>query len=150
MIRPDNSGGALNKRDIELAGAASRILALSKGKRPRVRIGSEKTSGETVEIPGAAVGLLADMLDQMAHGNTVRLVASQAELTTQQAADFLNVSRPFLVKLIESGAIPFHRVGTHRRLKFQDVMAYKQRQARQSRAALNELAAQAQELSMGY
>ena len=118
--------------------------------RPAVDVQIDGDSGEAVSLPRAAVELLAHILAEMGEGNAVTLIPVHAELTTQEAADILNVSRPFLVKLLESGEIPFRKVGTHRKVRFRHLMEYKARTDRASDAALEELAAQAQELGMGY
>ena len=91
-----------------------------------------------------------EVLIEIGQGNAVSIIPIHAELTTQEAADVLNVSRPFLVQLLEKGDIPFHKIGTHRRVRYQDVMAYSQRIDTERSKALDELAAQAQELGMGY
>ena len=105
---------------------------------------------ETVSIPASALRLLNEVLIQMAQGNAVTLIPVHAELTTQQAADILNVSRPFLIEQLEHDAIPFRKVGTHRRILFKDLMNYKSKMESLRLKALEDLAAQAQELGMGY
>jgi len=103
-----------------------------------------------IEVPSSAFRLFVDILNQMAQGNAMMLVPAHHELTTQQAADMLLVSRPYFVKLLESNQIPFRRVGPRRRVKFSDLLAYMEKSKSDSNDALRELAAQAQELDMGY
>lgn len=113
--------------------------------RARVRM-----DGHDLILPRQALMLLRDLLAGMAQGNAVTIVPTHAEMTTQQAANFLNVSRPYLIKLLESGELKFTRVGTHRRIRFEELVAYKRRIARQSDEAMDELVKQAQENDMGY
>ena len=116
----------------------------------RLHIQADNEPGEMIAIPVSAFRLLTDILTQMARGNIVTLMPVQAELTTQQAADLLNVSRPFLIALIEKNEISCRKVGTHRRIRFDDLMAYKQKIDSQRLDTLAELAREAQELDMGY
>ncbi|MBT1685017.1 excisionase family DNA-binding protein [Fulvivirgaceae bacterium PWU37] len=86
----------------------------------------------------------------MAEGKSITLIPSEAEVSTQQAADMLNVSRPHVVKLLEQGLIPYKKVGSHRRILLEDLVAYEAKQKDQRTASLKQLAQQAQDLSLGY
>jgi len=103
-----------------------------------------------VVLPARIFDALLELLRHTAEGNAVTLVPVHAELTTQQAADLLNVSRPHLVKLLEQGAIPFHRTGRHRRVFAKDLFAYRERRREESREAFDELAALSQDHDLGY
>jgi excisionase family DNA binding protein len=105
-------------------------------------------SEETVRVPASAVRLLIRILEEMAKGNAVTLIPVHAELTTQEAADMLNISRPSLIQLLEEGRIDFRKVGTHRRVRFEALMAYKRKADADRRAVLAELAAYDQELGI--
>ncbi len=105
---------------------------------------------ETITIPNSVLPSLTEILSHLAQGNSFQIVPIKQELTTTEAASILNVSRPYLVELLESGKIPFRKVGVRRRILSQDLMAYKQRMDAKRREVLAELAASAQELDMGY
>ena len=105
---------------------------------------------EPLELPAGAVTLLLDILGAMASGQGVTLIPEDAELTSVQAADILHVSRPFLIKLLDKGQIPYRRVGKHRRIRMEDVMNYKQAIDQEREAVLDRLVEDAQEQDMGY
>lgn len=144
---------APTETEATLAQASSRTLAsYRQNKEPyrTIRVMQDDNIGEAVAIPTEAFRLLLDILAQMAKGNAVTLIPIHAELTTQEAADILNVSRPYLVQLLESGEIPFRKVGTRRRVRYQDLIDYKNKIDAARIQTLDELVAEAQELKMGY
>jgi excisionase family DNA binding protein len=104
----------------------------------------------SVALPAEALDALLEVLGQIASGCAVSVVAEDAELTTQQAADHLNVSRPFLIGLLDARAIPYRKVGTHRRVRMSDLLAFKERDDAGRRAVAEELAAEAQKHGLGY
>jgi excisionase family DNA binding protein len=139
--------------DSRLAKESGRVLASKLAEFPRrtkVKLLDENGESEVVALPNSAMRLFVDLLGHMGRGDAVRLVAVNAELTTQEAADLLNVSRPFLIGLLQNAEIPYRMVGTHRRVRACDVIAYKQRIDESRRADLAELAREAQELDLGY
>lgn len=103
-----------------------------------------------LHVPAEALEILATILEQMGQGNSVQIMPVHAELTTQEAASLLNVSRPYVVKLIEQGALPARKVGSHRRIRLQDLLAFKEHDNRERQARLDELTRQSQELGLGY
>lgn len=144
---------APTEREARLAEESSRTLSsyVRDTEEQTIRVVPEGgRPEEAVTIPAVAFRLLVNILTQMAQGNAVTLIPVHAELTTQEAADLLNVSRPFLVRLLEEGEIPYRKVGTRRRVLYKDIAEYKRRIDERRRATLDELAAQAQELGMGY
>jgi excisionase family DNA binding protein len=132
--------------ETRMAEESGRILAAHARGELRVQL----DDGQTLVLPQSVARLLSHILTEMAEGNAVTMIPIHAEMTTQEAADFLNVSRPHLISLLEKHEIPFHKVGTHRRVRFQDVRDYKDRLTANRSQALDDLARVSQELGMGY
>ena len=143
--------------DVTAAGASSRQLAallskLSKSKKAvhQLRVIADGSKPVEIKVPTYAMEMLLGVLANMAKGKTTTVIQNEAELTTQQAAALLNVSRPFLVKLIEDNHIPFRKVGSHRRVRIADLMTYKKRIDEARLKSLDKLAKKSQELGLGY
>jgi excisionase family DNA binding protein len=106
--------------------------------------------GGEVEIPASAFAALRAVVRDMAQGLTITLIPHDKELTTKEAADILGVSRPFLVRLLDRGEIPYHRVGTHRRLRVEDVLGYRELRAQRRREQLRKLTELSEQVEGGY
>lgn len=115
----------------------------------RLRWGDEEAT-EAVALPPSVVRLLVTILEARAKGQAVTIVPDGAELSPNQAADLLGVSRPYLVRLLDEGRIPFRRVGAHRRIPFEALRRYQEAEEERQLAVLGALQEQAQELKMGY
>lgn len=141
------------EREVQAAVQGQRALAAylaTQFEIQRIQIFDDKNQAHQIELPTSALRLLVDILAELADGNAVKVVPIHAELTTQEAADLLNVSRPHLVRLLEDGMLPFHKTGKHRRIRFADLMQFKGRRDQASEQAMEELTKQAQALGMGY
>jgi len=133
-----------------LAHASAAELSHLLATLPEAERASVKLDGHDLILPRQALALLRDILVEMAQGNAVTIVPTHAELTTQEAADILNVSRPHLIKLLNDNVIAYSKTGTHRRIRYQDLMEYKAEREHRSMDALDALTDQAQHLDMGY
>ena len=137
--------------EAEQAKITSRTLSkYAQSEQLQIKIASNNNEPDDLILPIHAFNLLLEILTEMSKGNAITVMPVHAELSTQETAELLNVSRPHLVELLEHGKIPFRKVGTHRRVLAKDVFDYKQRMDANRLKALDELAAQAQELGMGY
>lgn len=135
-IRP----GSVDERDLTVIAAA-----LSREGESLTLVDSD---GHPMAVPGELMTVLRAVVEQLRAGNGVSIAPLHAELTTVEAAEILNVSRPHLVKLLEQSEMPYRMVGSHRRVRLVDVLAYRDRQDARSRRALDELTAQAEELGL--
>ncbi|UTY57002.1 helix-turn-helix domain-containing protein [Massilia sp. erpn] len=145
-----------NKEDLELAKAAQRCIVSALDHSRAINIAIVEEGVERIEdapllkLPPQVLRLFSDLLGAMAQGKAVTIVPKELDVTTQEAAMFLNVSRPYLIRLLDEGKIAFHKVGTHRRIRFEDVVEYKETRRKSAQSALQALVDQAQELDMGY
>jgi excisionase family DNA binding protein len=145
---------SLSDQDAELLAQASRLMgeALDRSRARRIALVEERDDGGDIvrlEVPPATLRLLSQILALMARQQTFVLYPESSELTTKQAAEVLGVSRPFLIRVLEAGQIPFRKVGRHRRVLMQDVLAYKKTMQIKRRAALDELVKASEDIG-GY
>lgn len=151
IIAPDRI--ELSDADADLLAQASRLMseALDHSRTHRIALVEEAEggSGFRLEVPPATLRLLSQILALMARQQTFTLYPEPSELTTKQAAEVLGVSRPYLINLLESDAIPFRKIGRHRRVLMKDVLAYRQTMQVKSKAALQDLVSASEELG-GY
>ena len=139
-----------SEQERAIAGESAKELSQLLRKLPEAARARVRLDGHDLILPRSALVMLREILAELAKGNGVNIVPVHAELTTQEAANLLNVSRPHVIKLLEAGEIPYTLVGTHRRIALTALMDYKARREAQSEAALAELARQAQQEDMGY
>lgn len=137
-----------NEQEAELAASSGRILAACTGKGDQTTL-RLIDDNKDITVPIKAIHMLADILNQMALGNAISIIPIHAELTTQQAADFLNVSRPYLISnVLDAGLLPFHMAGNRRKIYFKDIMEYKAKKKAENRKTMAELAKLSQEMNL--
>lgn len=134
--------------DIEMARESIRPLSRVIEKDHPLRLRTDEKGHQAFDLPAAAAQLLLRLMTDMAAGHAVAIIPIHAELTTQQAADLLGVSRPFIIKQIENGSLPHRKVGTHRRIVFKDLMDYRRKIESDRKKALDDLASLGQELDI--
>jgi excisionase family DNA binding protein len=139
-----------DERDRKIATISSRSFARHIDKKDGISVQIAEDGTESVVLPRQIVRFLVDVLTQMSEGNAVTILPVGKELTTQEAAGILNVSRPHLIKLLNEGTIKFHKTGTHRRILFEDLMDFKKQRDRDAEKAADDLAALSQELGLEY
>ncbi len=142
----------LNAEDKEMVRAAQRCIMASLDHSRAASITLTTDTGEhpTVELPPSALRLIGQLLGAMSDGQPVVLMPAEQEFTTVEAANFLNVSRPFVIKEIEAGHLPHRKVGSHRRIAVGDLLAYAQKMRARQASALDRLADNARELGLDY
>jgi len=142
----------LSRQDMEMARVAQRCImeALDHSRAAAITLTTDTGEHPSIEVPPAALKLIGQLLGAMSEGRPIALVPSSQELSTVEAAHFLNVSRPFVIKEIEAGRLPHRMVGTHRRVAFEDLIVYARKMRERQEAALERLAENARELGLEY
>jgi excisionase family DNA binding protein len=150
---PGKTIGSINPGDVDVevaerAGRRIRDYLASHPDDDLLEVLGETGDDDALVIPRPTAIMFAQILDLLGQGRGVQIIPKEAELTTQQAAVMLNVSRPYLIGLLESGKIPFRKVGRHRRITFEALMEYKRQDDLERRAAADDLAGLSEELGL--
>jgi len=142
----------LTDDELEMARVAQRCImeALDHSRAAAITLTTDKGEHPSVEVPPAALKLIGQLLGAMSEGRPITLMPAKREFTTVEAAHFLNVSRPFVIKEIEEGRLPHRMVGTHRRIAFDDLVKHARNMSEKRTAALERMADNARELGLDY
>ena len=142
----------MSLQDIEMARVAQRCImeALDRSRAAAITLTTDSGEHPSVEVPPAALRLIGQLLGAMSEGRPITLVPSSQEFTTVEAAHFLNVSRPFVIKEIDAGRLSHRKVGSHRRIAFEDLIAYARKMRERQEAALERMAEDARSLGLDY
>ncbi|EKS72070.1 MULTISPECIES: excisionase family DNA-binding protein [Caballeronia] len=142
----------MSQHDLEMARVAQRCImeALDHSRAATITLTTDTGEHPSIDVPPAALKLIGQLLGAMSEGRAISVVPSQKEFTTVEAAHFLNVSRPFVIKEIEAGRLPHRMVGTHRRVAFGDLMAYANQIRERQESALDRMADNARDLGLDY
>ena len=142
----------LNAKDKEMVRVAQRCImaSLDHSRAAVITLTTDTGKHPTVELPPSALKLIGQLLGAMSEGRPIVLMPTEQELTTVEAANLLNVSRPFVIKEMDSGRLPHRKVGSHRRIALEDVLAYAQKMQTTQASALDRMAENAHELGLDY
>lgn len=142
----------MTPEQLEMLSAAERMLmeSLDRSRAATITVESDDGDVPPIAVPAQVLRVLAKTLGMMARGQTITLVPEQQELSTVEAANFLNVSRPFVIKEIQQGRLPHRMVGTHRRVLFSDLLDYAKKMREGQQSALDQMAANERELGLDY
>jgi excisionase family DNA binding protein len=142
----------LNAKDKEMVRIAQRCIMayLDHSRAASITLTTDTGEHPTVDLPPAALRLIGELLGAMSEGRPIVLMPTQQELTTVEAANFLNVSRPFITKEIDAGRLPHRMVGSHRRIALDDLLNYANKMRAQQAGALERMAENARELGLDY
>jgi excisionase family DNA binding protein len=141
-----------SKRDQEMARTAQQCImrSLDHSRAPAITVQTDGGEAASIQVPPLALRLFGEILGAMSEGRAVTIMPADREFTTVEAANFLRVSRPFVIKEIEEGRLRCRMVGTHRRIALEDLQAYAAKEREGQRAALRDLADADRELGLDY